>query len=138
MKTVKIFIALLLFAPAMVQAQDQDLSKMLTEIADGIKPEAFTDDFADNKAEWTESANNLDTSDMSAVSQQVGSLVKGLKGKAFKKGAHKKLLGSLAKMGDLSDVGSLLTNLVNGLDPSMLTGALAGDKSSLLKGLAGL
>ena len=111
---------------------------MLSDIADGIKPEAFTKDFSENKADWSEALGNMDTNDMSAVSGQVGSLLKGLKGSAFQKGAHTKLLGQLAQMGSLSDVGNLLTGLVNGLKPSMLTGALANNKASVLEGLADL
>jgi hypothetical protein len=136
MKTLKIFLAVLIMAP--ITAHAQDLSNMLTEIADGIKPEAFTQEFADNKADWTQAASTLDADDMTAVNDQVGSLVKGLKGSAFQKGAHKDILKQLGGLGNMSDVGGLLTSLVNGLDPSMLTGALAGDKASVLQGLADL
>lgn len=136
MRTIKFFLALLFMAPIAVQAQD--LSTMLTEIADGIKPEAYTENFAKNKADWTQMANTLDPNDMAAVNNQVSGLVKGLKGSAFQEGAHKQILKQLGSLGNMSDVGGLLTSLVNGLDPSMLTGALAGDKSSVLQGLADL
>lgn len=138
MKTVLTFIATLFFISAVAEVQAQDLSSMLDEIVDGIKPEAFTEDFLENKDEWTDATSSLDANDLTAVSDQVGGLLNGLKGSAFTKGVHKKLLGELANLGSLSDVGGLLTNLVNGLDPSMLTGALAADKTSILKGLADL
>lgn len=137
MKTVLMFIAAFFITTA-VSAQEQDLGQMLNEIADGIKPEAFTSEFAENKADWAEEVSTLDPDDMTAVTDQVGSLVNGLKGTAFQNGAHKKLLGKLGDLGNLSDVGGLLTKLVNGLDPSMLTGALAADKAELLQGLAAL
>lgn len=137
MKTVLMFIAAFFITTA-VSAQEKDLGQMLNEIADGIKSEAFTSDFAENKADWAEEASVLDPDDMTAVTDQVGSLVNGLKGSAFQKGAHKKLLGQLGDVSNLSDVGGLLTSLVNGLDPSMLTGALAADKAGLLQGLAAL
>lgn len=138
MKTVLLIIVSFFLVAAVAEVQAQDLGKMLTDIVDGIKPEAFTKDFIDNKANWSDALGTLDTNDMTSVTDQVGGLVKGLKGSAFQKGAHKELLGQLGNLGNMSDVGGLLTSLVNGLDPSMLTGALAGDKTSLLQGLAEL
>jgi hypothetical protein len=138
MKTVLTFIAVFFLSAAVAEIQAQDLTKMLTDISEGISPDAFTKGFAKDQAGWSDALKTMDPTDMTAVTDQVGSLVKGLKPGAFKKGAHKELLGQLTNLGSMSDVGGLLTSLVNGLDPSMLTGALAGDKSALLKGLAGL
>ena len=136
MKNVLMSIAVLVFGVSAAQAQD--LSTMLSEIADGIKPEAYTEDFAEYKMDWTDALGTLDTDDLTAVTDHVGSLVKGLKGSAFQKGAHKELLKQVDNLGSMSEVGSLLTSLVNGLEPSMLTGALANDKASVLQGLADL
>ena len=138
MKTVLTFIAVFFLTASVAEVQAQDLTKMLTDISEGISPDAFTKGFAKDQAGWSDALKTMDPTDMTAVTDQVGSLVKGIKPGAFKKGAHKELLGQLTNLGSMSDVGGLLTSLVNGLDPSMLTGALAGDKTALLKGLAGL
>lgn len=129
-----LLIALFLLAAA-TESQAQDLGNMLTQIADGIKPEAFSGKFNKDKDEWKEKAASLDPSDMSAVTDQVGGLLKGLKSSALSKGVKKSLMKQLLSAGSLSDVGGLLSSLVKGLKPSMLTGALASNKGMLTKGL---
>lgn len=129
------FVIVLFLATSVVEVQAQDLGSMLSQISDGIKPEAFSGKFNKNKDDWKEKAASLDPSNMSAVTEQVGGLLKGLKGSALSKGLKKDLLGKLASVGSLSDVGNLLSSLVKGIDPSMLTGALANNKDMITKGL---
>lgn len=117
------------------EAQMQDLGSVLTQIADGVKPEAFKGKFNKNKDDWKEKVASMDASDLSAVTNQVGGLLKGLKGSALAGVNKKDLLKNLGSIGSLSDVGGLLSSLVKGLDPSMLTDAFASNRDSLMNKL---
>jgi len=128
--TLSVIVVLFLFSFS-AQAQMQDLSNVLTQIADGVKPEAFSGKFNKNKDEWKEQVASMDASDLSAVTSQVGGLLKGLKGSALAGVAKKELLKGLANVNSLSDIGGLLSSLVKGLDPSMLTEAFASNRDSL-------
>ncbi|MEK6481063.1 hypothetical protein WJR50_26205 [Catalinimonas sp. 4WD22] len=135
MKTALTLLMTLFLLTSLTGVQAQDLGSMLTQIADGIKPEAFSGKFNKNKDEWKERAASLYPSDLSAVSDQVGGLLKGLKGNALAKGVKKDLLNGLANIGSLFDVGKLLSSLVKGINPSMLTGIFANNKDLLTRGL---
>ncbi len=151
MKTTLSFIVMLFLASPFLKAQDvptevpseakdmaaqtQDLGEMINQVAEGIKPEAFTDEFTENKEEWIEEASSLDQSDMSAVSEQLTGLVNGLKDEAFTAGTKDNLMSSLSNLGSVSDVGNVLTSMVRGLNPSMITDAFANNKDTLMKGL---
>jgi len=128
--TLSVIVVLFLFSFS-AQAQMQDLSNVLTQIADGVKPEAFSGKFNKNKDEWKEQVASMDASDLSAVTSQVGGLLKGLKGSALAGVAKKELLKGLANVNSLSDIGGLLSSLVKGLDPSMLTEAFASNRDSV-------
>ena len=77
----------------------------------------------------------MDASNLSAVTDQVGGLPKGLKGSALAGVAKKELLQSLLSAGSLSDIGSMLSSLVKGLDPSMLTDSFASNRDTLTDAL---
>lgn len=131
MKTmISVIVFLFLVAPV-AEAQMQDVGNMLTQIADGIKPEAFSKKFNKNKDDWKDKVSSMDASDLSSVTSQVGGLLKGLKGSALAGVAKQELLKSLASVSSLSDVGGVLSSLVKGLDPSMLTDAFASNRDSL-------
>ena len=89
MKTVLTFIAVFFLAASTAEVQAQDLTKMLTDITEGISPDAFTKKFAKGQADWSDALKTMDPTDLTAVTDQVGGLVKGLKPGAFAKGAHK-------------------------------------------------
>ncbi|MEM8965068.1 MAG: hypothetical protein AAGE93_01520 [Bacteroidota bacterium] len=129
-----VIIFLFLVAPV-AEAQMQNISSALTQIADGIKPEAFKGKFNKNKEEWKEEVASMDASNLSAVTDQVGGLLKGLKGSALAGVAKKELLQSLLSAGSLSDIGSMLSSLVKGLDPSMLTDSFASNRDTLTDAL---
>ncbi|MEM9675041.1 MAG: hypothetical protein ACFB15_19205 [Cyclobacteriaceae bacterium] len=131
MKTMLSVIICLFVMASVAQAQMEDVSNVLTQIADGIKPEAFNGKFNKNKDEWKDKVAAMDVSDLSAVTGQVGGLLKGLKGSSLAGVAKKELLKSLANVSSLSDIGGLLSSLVKGLDPSMLTEAFASNRDSL-------
>jgi hypothetical protein len=131
MKTmISVIVFLFLVAPV-AEAQMQDLGNVLTQIADGIKPEAFSGKFNKNKDEWKDKVSSMDASDLSSVTSQVGGLLKGLKGSALAGVGKKDLLKQLTNVSSISDVGGLLSSLVKGLDPSMLTDAFASSRDSL-------
>jgi hypothetical protein len=120
-------------------AQSQDIGSMMTELAKGIKPEAFKGSFLKNQDDWLKKAGDLKMTDLSGASSQLASLVKGLKPAAFSgdaKGLKKDLLANLFNAGDPKKLLESVGSLVKGLDPSMLASGF--NKDSFLKGLTGL
>ena len=135
MKTSFTFLLLTFLAVSLNYVQAQDVSKMLTQVTEGIKPEAFKKKFLKNKEDWTNQVSSATASNLPGVTKQVGSLVKGLKGSAFAAGAKKELIKKLGSINNLSDIGSLLSSLVKGISPAMLTDSFASNKDTLMKGL---
>jgi hypothetical protein len=118
--------------------QANDLSKVLSKVADGIKPEAFTDQFKESKDDWSKQTKSLDASDMEASKSQVSSLINGLNSDALDSGTKESLLGTLDGAANVSDIGNVLSTLLDNMDPSFLTKGLASSKDTLFKGLADL
>ena len=134
MKTTFSLLFVIFLATAM-HLQAQDVSNVLTQVSEGIKPEAFTKKFLKNKEAWMDQVASTASSNLPTVTKQVGSLVKGLKGSALEKGVKKELVKQLGSISNLSDVSGILNALVNGLNPAMLTEAFASNKDNLIKGL---
>ena len=132
-------LAIMLFlASSTLIVNAQDLGGLLTQIVDGIKPEAFTKKFNKNIDEWKQQAASLDATDLEGVSKHVGDLINGVKGSALTEGVKPELLKNLGSISKLSDVGKLLDSFISGLDPSMLTGALASNKDMIKSELSKL
>ena len=135
MKTSFSFILVIFLTASLNQVQAQDFSNILTQVTEGIKPEAFTKKFLKNKDEWKDKVASTASSNLPAVTKQVGSLVKGLKKSTLAKGVKKELLKKLGNISNLSEVGSLVSSLVKGISPAMLTDSFASNKDTLLNGL---
>ena len=138
MKTVLTLITAVLISIPFADVQAQNLGQMLTEIADGLKPGAFTDDFAQNKDSWHQQTQSLGAEDLDTSKEQVNGLVSGLNDEALDPGISEQLLSSLASAGNISDVGDVLGSLITGLNPSYMTQGLIGNKDAMLKGLSDL
>ena len=146
--TIKLFTGLLLmifvtpaFAQDMSKMSDgtkdkmetMDLAGAMSQIADGIKPEAIKGNFDLNG--WKEKLSTLNVKSFDGVKAQLSSLVGGIKDAAFLKGAQKDFLGNLKNMKGLDDAPQLLGGLLNGLKPDMLTDKLLKNKDGLMKSL---
>jgi hypothetical protein len=118
-----------------LSAQDMGMSDILTQVADGIKPEAFKGKFNKNSADWKDQVSKLGADDIDGAKAQLGSLLGGLKGKAFSGVSKASLLTQLAGINGKEGIGSLLSSLLGGLDPSMLTDGLLKNKDSLMGAL---
>ena len=135
----RLTLLLFTFCLSYMSVQSQDISSMMTDLAKGIKPEAFKGSFLKNQDDWLGKAADLNMDDLGGVSEQFSGLVKGLKPSAFSpdaKGLSKDLLSNLKNIGDPKKLLESVGSLVNGLDPSMFASGF--NKDAFLKGLSGL
>lgn len=136
MKTmIAFFVGMFLFVASYSALQAQDLGNLLASVADGIKPEAFKGSWDKMSGEWKEKVANLDPSNLESVTESVSALVGSLKNSAFIEGAKKNLMSELGNVSSMADVKGLVTSLISGLNPSMLTEEFLSKKDSLMKGL---
>jgi hypothetical protein len=133
MKYLMMLVFCLFAGSVTVNAQDMGLGNILGEIQEGIKPEAFKGSF--DASEWKDGLKNLDPSNLDSAKESVGGLLKGLKGKAFDGANKMDMIKSLAGLNDMGGIKDLLSKLVGGLNPAMLTDAFKGNKDKLLGAL---
>ena len=112
------------------QAQEVNISSLMTQLADGLKPEAFKGSWNKNKDQWMDKLDGLDISDFNGVSSQMTSLISNLKKSAFQKGVQKGLLAQLAKPGNAAGLTNVFKSLVNGINTDMFKPGF--DKGNLL------
>jgi len=113
-----------------------DLSAALTELADGIKPEAFESSWSKNKTTWMSKAKALNFNDEKSASELVTDLFGGLKTSAFIKDFDSKsIINSLGSTGEMSEVVGSLGKLTGGLNKDMLTPEFAKNFETFSKRL---
>jgi hypothetical protein len=134
--TLTLLLMSFLFLGFSSNAKAQGIKEAIAKIADGIKPEAFKGKWAKTSDEWKNKLMQLDETDTAGLTSSITTLAKNLKGNAFGPGAKKELMTSLMGGGD-KNIGALLTSLVTGLKPEMLTDNLLDQKEKLLDGLKG-
>ncbi len=99
-----------------------DLASTLTELGEGIKPEAFDAKWTQNKATWMTKAKALNFNDVTGASKLVSDLFGSLNSSAFVKDFDSKsILNSLGSANEMSEVVGSLGKLTAGLDKGMLT-----------------
>ena len=134
---ISLLVALILLLPA-AELQSKDLGNMLGQIADGLKPEAFTDEFKADMEAWVKHSSALASNDLTQSKEQVAALINGLNNDAIDSGTKEQLKGILASASNISDVADVLSTLIEGIDPLLMTSTLASDMDSMLEGLAGI
>lgn len=98
MKTaLTLFLAIFLFTGVRT-AIAQAAKEILSQVADGIKPEAFTAKFNKNKSKWTDAVSSLDPGDVSGMKKQLGKLVGGLSPDALEGLSKSDLLGQVKNL----------------------------------------
>jgi hypothetical protein len=134
-----LFISLIFLAP-LIQAQEDEMSlgSIMNSVADGIKPEAYKGKFADDLGNWKEASKGIDGLDAGSFKSQLGGLSGGLTGKAFDGVSKGALLKQLAGVNGLAGMKDLLSSLISGLNPEMLTDAFKGNKDKILGALNNL
>lgn len=142
-----LIVAAIFFSAEQISAQDTrdieaaaatagdkvDASTAILQVANGIKPEAFKNGF--DMTDWKAKLPELDMNDFSGMKSSLTSLLGGLKGSSFAKGAKSEVLKKLSGLNGNADIAGLLGSLVNGLKPEMLTKEFATQKDDFLEGL---
>lgn len=110
-----------------------DASSAISEVANGINPNAFSRGF--DMTEWQAKFPEVNMDDVSALKESLSSLIGGLKNSAFMKGAKSGVMRNLIGMNGKADISKVLTSLVNGLKPDELTKSFTDKKDDFLEGL---
>lgn len=142
-----LFVIGILFSAGQISAQDvdgmtepevqisdnMDISAAISEVANGINPDAFNRNF--DMTEWQAKLPELNLDDVSGIKKSLNSLIDGLKSSAFIKGAKAGVVRNLIGMNGKADIPKVLTSLLNGLKPDMLTKEFAVNKDDFLEAL---
>jgi hypothetical protein len=115
-------------------ASSSDFGSTLSTLANGIKPEAFTNAF--NKAGWLEKLKSIKVGDIPSYGKMAGELVSGLKSSSFMKGFDvKKLTNSLIGSKDAGSLAGSISDLTKNLDKSVFTDDFAKNMDTFNSGL---
>lgn len=112
-------------------------SSVLTTLANGIQPSAFTSGWSSAKSGWLSSASKVTTA--SAAGSLLSKLVGFIKPTAFKSGFVSKIssVAQTAKtVSSLGSLGSTASTVVSGLKTSSLTSDFANNKDSFVSALS--
>ncbi len=131
---------LLLFSTSFAQAQKEtaNLGSVMNAVADGIHPDALKGKFSKDFEKWKEASKGIDGLDVKSFKDQMGGLIGGLKGKAFDGVSKGDLLRDLVGVNGLAGMKEMLSSLISGLDPEMLTDSFKENKDSILNTLNNL
>lgn len=110
-----------------------DVSSAISEVAKGINPDAFKRRF--DISEWNTKLSGLETSNISGLKGNLNSLVGGLKGSSFEKGAKSEIFKKLVGINGKADISEMLESLVKGLKPKALTTEFSRKKDDFLAAL---
>ena len=117
-------------------AGSSDFGSIISNIANGIKPEAFKDSWNSSKTGWMDKLKSVKVGDIPAYGKLAGELVSNLKSSSFSKGFDvKSLLSSLNSSKDGSSLAGSLSSLTKGLDKSALTDDFAKNMDTFNAGL---
>lgn len=113
-----------------------DLGATLTELSNGIKPEAFNKSWKQTKSSWQNKAKSLNFNDVKGAGELVSGLFGSLKSSSFTKDFDSKsILNSLGSAGEMSDIVGSVGKLTGGLNKDVLTPEFAKNFDAFSKGL---